>query len=292
MVCQIEGLPLIDKRPVAGGAGERSNSPGTTTFLQSAETWEKPLLCESSSARVFVGLTVSILIHAAIVAGLATSFHRIGRIRPPDDRYFYITVISPQSSVADSNGREAESPGLERRTEFAHNSRRLARLHRRAEQVRRRVQKMALPLRVAAVSKVAAPIPSSALAKPASARNQRISTNNDGTAGQQIAHAGRKSSAGAASGTIASQGPVLLSRIIPTYPEHARTLGVEGQVVLRFIVDESGRVERDIKVIASIPMLDQAAIDAVRQWRFAPALDRSGNPVPAAVSVPLQFTLQ
>jgi protein TonB len=62
--------------------------------------------------------------------------------------------------------------------------------------------------------------------------------------------------------------------------------------VLRFIVDQSGRVEREIEVVTSLPMLDQAAIEAVRQWRFSPGRDRDGKAVRVLVSVPLQFTLR
>jgi TonB family protein len=94
------------------------------------------------------------------------------------------------------------------------------------------------------------------------------------------------------SGTIVDQPPVLVSRALPAYPERARRLGIEGQVVLRFVVDQFGRVERDIQVIDSFPMFDQAAIDAVRQWRFSPARDRNGNAVRVVISVPLQFNLR
>jgi len=112
------------------------------------------------------------------------------------------------------------------------------------------------------------------------------------SSGSRAGGSSGKGSAGSVSGAVVYQAPVLLSSIIPRYPERARRLGIEGQVVLRFVVDQLGRVERDIQVVTSLPMLDQAAIDAVRQWRFSPGRDRNGNPVRVLVSVPMQFTLR
>jgi protein TonB len=51
-------------------------------------------------------------------------------------------------------------------------------------------------------------------------------------------------------------------------------------------------VEHEIKVIESIPILDQAAISAVRQWRFTPGRDRNGTPVRVLLQVPLRFMLR
>jgi protein TonB len=56
------------------------------------------------------------------------------------------------------------------------------------------------------------------------------------------------------------------------------------------VVDESGKVEDNVKVLDSIPMLDQAAMEAVHQWRFTPARDADGNPVRVQLEVPIRFT--
>jgi protein TonB len=112
------------------------------------------------------------------------------------------------------------------------------------------------------------------------------------SSGSQVRDFGGKRSFGSVSGTDVYQPPILLSRAIPVYPERARRLGLEGQVVLRFVVDQSGRVEREIEVVSSLPMFDQASIDAVRQWRFSPGRDRIGNPVRVLVTVPVKFTLR
>lgn len=63
----------------------------------------------------------------------------------------------------------------------------------------------------------------------------------------------------------------IVKKILPKYPKRARRMGWEGTVVLSFSVDENGNVY-DIQVIHSsgYPDLDQAAISALRQWKFAP----------------------
>ena len=86
--------------------------------------------------------------------------------------------------------------------------------------------------------------------------------------------------------------PVLLSSVVPAYPEDARRRRIEGEVVLQVVVDRNGRVENSIKVIKSIPMLDRAAIDAVRKWRFSPGRNRDGTAVRVLLEIPLRFILR
>jgi len=61
--------------------------------------------------------------------------------------------------------------------------------------------------------------------------------------------------------------PKLIKKVKPVYPIIARNKGVEGTVTLQVITDIYGKV-KNVKVLESIPLLDQAAIDAVRQWVF------------------------
>ncbi len=79
---------------------------------------------------------------------------------------------------------------------------------------------------------------------------------------------------------------------MPAYPGAARAQGIEGEVVLRAIVDQDGAVERNIVVVQSIPQLDQAAIQALRQWRFEPGRDAADHPVRVLIEVPLRFRLR
>jgi len=78
----------------------------------------------------------------------------------------------------------------------------------------------------------------------------------------------------------------------PSYPLAARYEGAEGRVVLRVRVDASGTV-RAIALAATSghPILDRAAMEAVRRWRFEPAR-AAGLPVPGEVDVPIQFRLR
>jgi TonB family protein len=80
-----------------------------------------------------------------------------------------------------------------------------------------------------------------------------------------------------------------ITKVPPQYPDLARQSGVDGDVRLRVLVGPDGRV-RTTQIVKSIPMLDDAAVAAVLQWRFVPAT-RNGVPVCAWTAVPVRFTL-
>ncbi|MGE0823706.1 MAG: TonB family protein [Candidatus Binatia bacterium] len=86
--------------------------------------------------------------------------------------------------------------------------------------------------------------------------------------------------------------PLLLSRVMPDYPRHARRRGIEGLVLLEAILDRDGRIEDEISVLQSIPLLDEAAIQAVRRWRFRPARGHDNQPVRVILEVPVRFVLK
>jgi protein TonB len=86
--------------------------------------------------------------------------------------------------------------------------------------------------------------------------------------------------------------PVVLSRALPTYPSLARARGLEGHVILTAVVDQQGRVEEAITVTQSMPLLDAAAVEALRQWRFEPGRDRDGTPVRVRIEMPIRFQLR
>jgi protein TonB len=77
--------------------------------------------------------------------------------------------------------------------------------------------------------------------------------------------------------------------VSPIYPPIAVAAKREGIVILEAVIAEDGSV-RDVKVLRSVTLLDQAAIDAVRQWRFTPTL-LSGQPVPVVMTVTVNFKL-
>jgi periplasmic protein TonB len=76
----------------------------------------------------------------------------------------------------------------------------------------------------------------------------------------------------------------------PIYPEIARRARVEGIVVMEAVLDTSGRVTQ-LRVVKSVPLLDQAALDAVRQWRYTPSV-YAGHPVSVLMTVTIRFMLQ
>jgi len=85
------------------------------------------------------------------------------------------------------------------------------------------------------------------------------------------------------------QAPRKIVNVPPRYPTHAQLARIEGVVVLDAVIDSTGRVT-DVRVTRSIQALDQAAIDAVRQWRFTPTL-LNGEPVSILLTVTVRFTL-
>ena len=65
----------------------------------------------------------------------------------------------------------------------------------------------------------------------------------------------------------------------PEYPEKARRRGIQGTVVLAIAINTNGGIDK-VQVVRRLdPDLDQAAVDAVRQWRFAPA-EKDGEAMP------------
>jgi protein TonB len=83
--------------------------------------------------------------------------------------------------------------------------------------------------------------------------------------------------------------PVKMVDTAPVYPAIAQSARVEGVVILEAVIDAQGRVE-SARILRSIPLLDQAALDAVRQWRFT-AARLNGDAVPVVMTVTVNFTL-
>ena len=84
--------------------------------------------------------------------------------------------------------------------------------------------------------------------------------------------------------------PRKIHDVAPVYPTIARTASVEGVVIIEAVISVDGTV-RDARVLRSVPLLDHAALDAVKQWRYAPTR-LSGVAVPVIVTVTVQFRLQ
>jgi protein TonB len=83
--------------------------------------------------------------------------------------------------------------------------------------------------------------------------------------------------------------PKKLKNVTPEYPDIAKQARVQGVVILECTISPQGKVT-DVKVLRGIPLLDQAAIDAVRQWVYTPTL-LNGVPVPVIMTVTVNFKL-
>ncbi|MBI4264616.1 MAG: energy transducer TonB, partial [Acidobacteria bacterium] len=83
--------------------------------------------------------------------------------------------------------------------------------------------------------------------------------------------------------------PVKTKNVPPQYPPIAQSARVQGVVIIEATISTTGRVQ-DARVLRSIPLLDAAALEAVRQWEFTPTL-LNGVPVPVIMTVTVQFTL-
>ena len=81
----------------------------------------------------------------------------------------------------------------------------------------------------------------------------------------------------------------LIHDVAPTYPSEAGRARIEGAVVLMAVIGKDGSVQ-DVRVESGLPLLAQAAIDAVKQWRYRPYL-LNGEPVEVDSRITINFTL-
>ena len=81
--------------------------------------------------------------------------------------------------------------------------------------------------------------------------------------------------------------PKLISSVLPIYPTAAKIAGIEGRVVIETSVEKDGSVSGS-KVISGSPVLRQAALDALRQWKYQPGT-LNGEPIAVQISVTIDF---
>lgn len=84
--------------------------------------------------------------------------------------------------------------------------------------------------------------------------------------------------------------PQKIHDVSPVYPPIAQTARVQGIVIIEATIGEDGQVT-NARILRSVPLLDQAAVDAVRQWQFTPTL-LNGVAVPVIMTVTVNFTLR
>lgn len=81
----------------------------------------------------------------------------------------------------------------------------------------------------------------------------------------------------------------LIYKSIPQYPAIAKAVGAQGTVVLQAMISKDGTIE-NLRVVSGPPMLQQAAIDAVKTWRYRPYL-LNGQPVEVETTVSVIFKM-
>lgn len=86
------------------------------------------------------------------------------------------------------------------------------------------------------------------------------------------------------------QSPRRLSAVEPVYPVLARRSGIEGNVVIQADIDATGKIA-GMKVVSGPAPLQQAALDALRQWKYVPGL-LNGQPIASRITVTVQFRLK
>jgi periplasmic protein TonB len=86
--------------------------------------------------------------------------------------------------------------------------------------------------------------------------------------------------------------PTITKSVNPEYPEDAKKAGIEGAVILKILVNKEGNVRKAVvtnRTDGSVAM-EQAAVNAVKQWTFKPATIKK-QPVEMWVSIPFKFKL-
>jgi len=131
-------------------------------------------------------------------------------------------------------------------------------------------------------------------AQPADARKNVASPSIAGVPTRTIVAGGRRPGVAAQYGPLRVGGdvksPKRIFNVNAIYPEEAKAAGIEGAVVMRITIGEDGSVT-NVVVLRSIPMLDDAAIESVLQWRYEPTL-LNGVPVEVEMNATVTFTLQ
>jgi len=82
---------------------------------------------------------------------------------------------------------------------------------------------------------------------------------------------------------------LLLSKATPVYPTIARTAGISGTVVLAATISKEGQIV-NLRVVSGHPMLTQAAMEAVKTWRYRPYL-LNGQPVEVETTINVVFSM-
>jgi TonB family protein len=81
----------------------------------------------------------------------------------------------------------------------------------------------------------------------------------------------------------------VLKKVPPSYPELAKKAGIQGKVVLNATISKEGDIS-NLQIVSGHPQLVEAAIEAVKQWKYRPYL-QDGEPVEVTTEITVYFTL-
>ena len=83
---------------------------------------------------------------------------------------------------------------------------------------------------------------------------------------------------------------MLLSKVQPEYPQMAKVARVQGSVVMHAVIGTDGKIQTLDVIDTPSPLLNQAALDAVKQWKYRPYL-LNGSPVEVDTQMTVNFSL-
>jgi len=86
------------------------------------------------------------------------------------------------------------------------------------------------------------------------------------------------------------QQSMLIDKVKPAYPQEAKLAGIQGVVILEAVIGRDGTIA-ELRALSGDPLLQQAALDAVRQWTYKPTL-LNGKPVEVVTIITVNFSLQ
>jgi protein TonB len=236
---------------------------------------------------------VSLALHAALLTAGLLLFHRLAPPQPENpERLVYVEPAPPppplaaggEGETATSDAATQEEPA-QQLVELAQAPQPIPTVHRSPKPTPRATRRQAVQ---APTQAVPAP-PGSTSSEVAGGEAGGVT---GGIAGGKLGGTVGGHGDAPIAAELAASPPIVLARVLPDYPPAARLQRVEGQVLLRAVVDRTGHVEEPIVVARSVPMLDDAAVAALRQWHFTAGRDRDGRPVRVQIEVPMRFQLR
>lgn len=81
----------------------------------------------------------------------------------------------------------------------------------------------------------------------------------------------------------------IISKVTPVYPQEAKDARIQGDAILRVVIDREGNVA-SVNPVSGHPVLVKSAANAVKQWKYRP-LRLNGNPVEVETTIRVQFRM-